>query len=74
MTGVTANITLTHSHGLAVERFDDALLIWDEDGRKLHRLDQPAASVWDEMDGRSLGVIAAMLKQRGIDVEKELKR
>jgi len=46
---------------LVVEGFDDALLVWDEHGRRLHHLDLLAAVVWDELDGRTLGAIAADL-------------
>jgi hypothetical protein len=37
---------------LAIETFDDAVLIWDEAARRLHHLDLLAAIVWEELDGR----------------------
>lgn len=63
MTAVDAETVLLPSPGLVVELFDDARLIWDESGVQLHHLDLLAATVWEELDGRTLGEIATGLAQ-----------
>lgn len=47
---------------LVVESFDDAVLIWDGEHRRLHHLDLWAAVFWEELDGRrAIGQIATEL-------------
>jgi hypothetical protein len=58
VTAVVEDTVLLPVPQLVVEAFDDALLIWDESGGKLHHLDLPAAIVWEELDGRSLAEVA----------------
>lgn len=60
MTGPDSVVRLRRD--LDVEEFDDALLVWDERGRRLHHLDLRAAVVWDALrDGRRLLEVAADL-------------
>jgi hypothetical protein len=49
--------------GLDVQNFADAMLIWDQAGQRLHHLDQLAALVWEELDGRTIGAIASSLAE-----------
>jgi hypothetical protein len=59
---VTGGATvLRPREGLAIESFDDAILIWDESAQKLHHLDMLSATVWEELDGRPLEEIAQIL-------------
>lgn len=50
--------------GLVVEAFDDAVVIWHEARGRLHHLDRAAATVWAELDGRTIAQVAEDLAPR----------
>ncbi|MGH8893622.1 MAG: PqqD family protein [Actinomycetes bacterium] len=60
--GLAAESIVLPRPDLVVEEFDDAVLVWDESGGKLHHLDLFGAIVWEELDGvRSLAQLASDL-------------
>lgn len=62
MTDDSLHRILARRVGLVVETFDDAVLIWDSERRRLHRLDLWAAVIWEELDGRrEIGQMAVEL-------------
>lgn len=64
MTDDTLRTVFAPRVGLVVEAFDDAVLIWDGECRRLHCLDMWAAVIWEELDGRrEIGQIASELAE-----------
>ena len=71
MTESAAQRPLARREGLLVEKLPDEVLIYDLDRKKAHCLNQAAALIWNNCDGRtSVSALARILEKHS---EKEIQ-